>query len=438
MNFETLKKSHLKRNIIIGVMVVAIISAIVLNFTRAKYKVTQSIPLVNGTINYSLADLNVIAMYQANESGSYDSIDEVPVNGYILNEEESYCEVNGEKDSSIVMAYENGAVNIGVKKKGTKCYLYFDKQILAKDSIIINYPTVLTRTSFTSTITNTTTGTIYKSANSNQYDDDGEVYYFAGNPKDNWVKFAGFYWRIIRINGDGSIRLIYQGTTANATGTGTQITTSAFSPTYSNNMYVGYMYTSGQVHGTESNSTIKGVLDNWYTRNLTSYASSIDGNAGFCGDRTPSTSESSSNNSGGTGSTTTYYGGYIRLITNKSPSFKCSNSSDLYTTSGSSDGNRALTNPIGLITADEVSFAGMVYEMENRNYYLYTGEYYWTMSPSGHSGGSCVFLVSSSGDLGAWSVVDWTLPGVRPVINLKSDVTISSGNGTASNPYTIS
>ena len=62
MEFEVLKKSHLKRNIIIGVVVVGVISVIVLNFTRAKYRVTQSIPLVNGTINYTPYDLNIVAI----------------------------------------------------------------------------------------------------------------------------------------------------------------------------------------------------------------------------------------------------------------------------------------------------------------------------------------------------------------------------------------
>ena len=66
MNFETLKKSHLKRNIIIGVVAVLVVSAVILNFTRAKYRVTESIPLVNGTINYSLADINIVAMRKCN------------------------------------------------------------------------------------------------------------------------------------------------------------------------------------------------------------------------------------------------------------------------------------------------------------------------------------------------------------------------------------
>ena len=78
MEFQTLKRSHLKRNVIIGVIAVAIISAVILNFTRAKYKMTQSIPLVNGTINYIPYDFKMIAMYQANDSREYIEIDKMP------------------------------------------------------------------------------------------------------------------------------------------------------------------------------------------------------------------------------------------------------------------------------------------------------------------------------------------------------------------------
>ena len=88
MEFETLKKSHLKRNIIIGVIAVAVISAIILNFTRAKYKVTQSIPLVNGTINYTASDLNIVAITIDGEKA-----DSIPDGNYTLTEN-SYCEVN--------------------------------------------------------------------------------------------------------------------------------------------------------------------------------------------------------------------------------------------------------------------------------------------------------------------------------------------------------
>ena len=340
--------------------------------------------------------------------------------------------------------------------RGIKCYLYFEEGASAGETILAHYSTVLTRTSFSSTVTNTTTGTIYKSANESQYDDFGEVYYFAGNPTDNWFQFGinssgqPLYWRIVRINGDGSIRLIYNGTSTSQTGNGTMINTGqAFNSSNDNNMYVGYMYQSGQVHGLQINSNIKTTLDNWYLSNLADEADYLDGNAGFCGDRYPSTSSSSSNGSGGTGTTTTYYGASYRLNTNKTPSFKCTYedasgvNQDLYTTPGSSKGNGALKvsstdetpTPIGLITADEVAFAGGVVGSSNSSYYLYNKANYWTMSPEYYFSRAFMFRVDLAGGLYS-NYVDLTDPGVRPVINLKSAIAIS-GSGTTSDPYTI-
>ena len=199
----------------------------------------------------------------------------------------------------------------------------------------------------------------------------GITYYYTGdtNEVNNWVSFAGFYWRIIRINGDGSIRMIYQGVAdsptpddGNISGEETQIGESAFNDEYENNMYVGFKYTSNQVHGTGTNSTILNTLNNWYASNLADEAEYLDGNAGFCGDRTPSTSSSSSNGSGGTGTTTTYYGAYIRLdnkgTSNSNPSLQC-DSQDVYTTTDSSTGNKSLQYPIGLVTADEAALTGI-------------------------------------------------------------------------------
>ena len=435
MKIETLKKSHLKRNIIIGVVTILISSAVILNFTKAKYRVTQSIPLVNGTINYSLADLNIVAITVDGEN-----VDSIPDGNYKLTEN-SYCTVNGEKDRNITINYDSNTKTLNVTPfttKGTKCYLDFVEYIpLMKDILLSNYPTVLTRSDFSTTITNTTTGTIYKSLDERQYDNDGEVYYFAGNPTDNWVYFANFYWRIIRINGDGTIRLIYQGNSATATGTEMQIRTSAFNSSYNDNAYVGFKYTNNNVHGTGTNSTILGVLNNWYSSNLANYADDIDTNAGFCNDRQPSTSSSSTNNQGGTGSTTTYYAGYIRLYKNKQPTFECTNNRDLFTISNASKGNKALQYPIGLITADEVAYAGGVWDINNTSYYLYTGQYYWTMSPSNYYNNALVFIVDANGDLDSTNVELSNGYGVRPVINLKADVTISSGDGTSSNPYVI-
>ena len=429
MEIETLKRSHVKRNIVIAMVIVAIISTIILTFTKAKYKTTESIPLVNGTINYTPYDLKMVAMYQE-ENGDYKSIDTVPTSGYTLNEEKSYCEVNDTKDESISMEYKDGKVYIGVSKKGTKCYLYFDKGIALKETILANSKVNEGTPNFANVAT--IDEGVYKTK-----DDWGDSYYYRGAVDNNWVKFAGFYWRIIRINGDGSIRLIYSGQGSPATtGESTQISTSKFNNSHNNNMYVGYMYASNQVHGLENSSTIKGILDSWYTTNIESkgYGSKVSTEAGFCGDREPSTSSTTSNGSGGTGTTDTYYGGYIRLRTNKNPNLKCNNSTDLYTLSESSKGNKALSNPVGLITADEIAMAGGVYGTINRDYYLYTGQNYWTMSPS-FATSADVFYVDYAGQL----VYNWVtnLYGKRPVINLASDVTIKSGNGTSSTPYEI-
>ena len=425
MKIETLKKSHLKRNIIIGVVTILIISAVILNFTRAKYKTAQSIPLVNGTINYTPADFNAVAIYVHGDSG-YTKTDTIP-DGYVLNEEESYCTVNGEEDTNISLSYDTTTKSLSVTPmttRGTKCYLYFDTKPITIQDILAS-KTIATRDDFSTTLITDTTGTIYQAE-----DDDGTTYYFAGNPSDNWVYWAGYYWHIIRINGDGTIRLIYNGTSTTTTGSGTQIGKSEFNPSYTDNAYVGFKYTTNNVHRTGTNSTILTALNTWYQQNLASYEDDIDMNAGFCNDRTPYSGS-------GTGTTNTYYAAHNRLYTNKTPSFKCSNSSDLFTVSSSSKGNKALQYPIGLITADEVSYAGGVNNKTNTSYYLYTDQAYWTMSPWNFLFGyAYVFFMDVFGQPDGRPVTDaW---GVRPVVNLKADVQFSEGNGTSETPFVVS
>ncbi len=358
-----------------------------------------------------------IAAFIKQDDGTYKETEVIPTDGYILNEKKSTCS-NGAK----VRWENNELITSNLTKNGTKCYLYFDVKTITIQDILAN-KTVSTRTDFSTILSTDTTGTIYTAA-----DDYGTSYYFAGNPSDNWVKFGGFYWRIIRINGDGTIRMIYQRTAANTTGDGTQIGYSAFNSSDNNNMYIGYQYTSGSVHGNGTNSTIKGVLDSWYNSNLSSYASKIatGGGAAFCNDRQPSTSSSSLNGSGGTGTTETYYAAYIRLITNKAPTFKCADTGDRFAT------------PIGLITTDEIAYAGGVYGTDNSAYYLCTDEFYWTMSPSDYSHGSAgVFLVDLIGSFDTYRMTDDG--GVRPVINLKANTTFADGGtGTADNPYVVS
>ena len=376
-------------------------------------------------INDVTPDISIIATY-IEENGGYKEVSEIPKEGYQLNEEKSSCNNN----AKLGWDKENSRIYVEkLNKSGTECTLYYDEYVSAKDTILANSKVNEGTPDFSKTAT--TDEGIYKAE-----DDWGTSYYFRGAVENNYIKFAGYYWRIIRINGDGSIRVIYNGESMATTGTSTQISTSAFNSTYNNNMYVGYMYTSGQVHGLGTNSTIKGVLDNWYTTNIANkgYGDQVSKEAGFCGDREPSTSSSTSNGSGGTGTTTTYYGGYIRLANStKSPTLKCKNNEDMYTVSGSSRGNKALTNPVGLIIADEVAVAGGMLGTNNTTYYLYTGQEYWTMSPSIFNGVANLFSVYSGGNI---SFSMGSMIGVRPVINIASDVEIT-GSGTSTDPYVV-
>ena len=437
MEFEVLHRSKKKKFLIAGCFLVVILVAVAVGFTFAKYKVTASIPLASGTINYVPYDFSVLAMYQLNEDGGYDAISKMPSGDFTINTEKSYCTVDGSKDTNAKLETIDGNHTIANLQVGSKCYLYFDVDLggNAGEEILAHYKTVKTRSlplTTSSKVEDTTTGTIYKAQ-----DDWGDTYYFAGNPTDNWVKFANFYWRIIRINGDGSIRMIYQGTSANTTGTGTQLQTNAFNSSYNRSEYVGYMYTSGQQHGNTTNSPIKTIIDNWYSSNLASYADKISKEAGFCGDREMASGYSWSSQP----SSTIYYAGYGRLVQNSSsvnPTFKCSNSNDLYTTSSSSKGNKKLANPIGLITADEVVMGGLPWSGSTTSNYLYTGQHYWTMSPyyfNASSSYAGVFFVNSSGNLYRNNVNGAV--GVRPVINLSADVKVT-GSGTSSDPFVVS
>ena len=445
MNFETLKKSHLKRNIIIGVVAVLVISAVILNFTRAKYRVTQSIPLVNGTINYSLADLNVVALYiNGIEVEELDSSKR-----YILDTSQSTCTYkDGSPIDNLNLSYdsETGHLNISpFTAKGIKCYLYFDEKVSAVDFIIANKNISDERSgAITDILEDDTTGIVYSVT-----DDWGTSYAYAGAPTDNWVQFAEYWWRIIRINGDGSIRMIYQGTSANTVGEGTQIQISAYNSLYNDNAYVGYMYGSAGVnsysstHANNNDSTIKDILDSWYKENIvdTGNDKNVSKEAGFCNDRKTQNEIWPGYGDLGYGTNNTGYAPAGRLISNGSyktsqnPSLKCSQTNDLFTTNESSKGNHKLTYPIGLITSDEVVVAGGFGGRSNGSYYLYTNQSYRTMSPFYFDyGNAWVFGVDSGGYLNGWNV-NSTI-GVRPVINLKAD-TQFTGSGTVDDPFTV-
>ena len=292
-------------------------------------------------------------------------------------------------------------------------------------------------------------------------DDLGTSYYFRGAVNNNWVKFGkdssnkDIYWRIIRINGDGSIRMIYSGTTAPTsstaivmTGTETQIngtTYKNFNSSYNNSAYVGYMYTVGEQHGNSTSSGIKITIDNWYkTTTLETDATikSLVADQIFCNDRSASTSSTGTSGeiSGGMNSITKcYYGAYVRLRTNKNPKLNCTTESDKFTSKHSSIGNKVLDYPVGLITADEVAMAGGVYGTNNTSYYLNTNQPYWLGSPDyyGYDDDYPYVLVYSvfSGSLS--SIYPNRVIGVRPVISLSSKVKLY-GDGTYNNIYTVS
>ena len=287
-------------------------------------------------------------------------------------------------------------------------------------------------------------------------------YYYRGAVDNNWVKFGkdstgkDIYWRIIRINGDGSIRMIYSGTTAPTestkvvmTGTGTQITvdntnTFNFNSSYNNPSYVGYMFTEGQQHGNGTPSTIKTSIDNWYkTTTLETDATTkelVSQDQIFCNDRSATTSSRGTPGeiSGSMSTSTTYYyGAYVRLNTNKSPKLTCTTASDKFTVN-TGNGNGALDYPVGLITADEVAMAGGVYAINNSSYYLYTNQYYWSGSPYTFSSATASALeydVTPYGERGANDVN--IRAGARPVVSLSSKAKLS-GNGTYNDVYTVS
>ena len=398
-----------KKNFYLIISGLIILLLLIILFSFWPYKSLNKI-METDNIQNDKSDLIGAYIQQGEE---YVKADTIPTSGYEFNAEESYCKIGDVVQEDMTLFYDMDTQSLTVSpiaKEGTKCYLYFDEKASGGDYILAgdNPPTNST--------TDWTGGT---------------TYYYTGKPN-NWVQFAGFWWRIIRINGDGSIRMIYQGTSANETGTGTQIGTSAFNNSSGDNAYVGYMYTGGERQGHDDPSTIKGILDTWYNNNLaTNYGEYIDGNAGFCGDRRISRGL-------GTGIISTSYQPPTR-VNNNSPSLSCEDA-DIYTTSGSSTGNKALTYPIGLISADEAMFAGIPNEnSSNSNNYLYTGQYYWTMSPSwyDYGKGAHVFYVRSSGYLDDDSNVTWTTgPGVRPVINIRADIQLT-GSGTISDPFKV-
>ncbi len=289
-------------------------------------------------------------------------------------------------------------------------------------------------------------------------DDYGTSYYYRGAVENNYVKFGDYYWRIVRINGDGSLRIIYDGTQGYANGANDTgrlaYTGKAFNVQYTDAKYVGWMFggaygevstSKAQAQTNETSSSLKTLLDSWYKTNI------VDNNLEdkvadmlYCNDRsTPGKTITGLNTDTGLGygQNLTAYGATARTdawntdASKVQPVFACPQKNDAFTVSDEEKGNGDLTYPVGFITADEIVAAGSgKYNIGNSDYYLYKGSPYWSFSPSSYSVGNA-HIFYEGGVISAVSVKSTSL-GVAPVINLKPEyVKTFIGDGTINNPY---
>ncbi len=270
------------------------------------------------------------------------------------------------------------------------------------------------------------------------------IMYYRGAVTNNNVRFANFCWKIVRTTETGGVKLIYNGRPndngqcSNTIESETMIQNSVFNTGNSDNAYVGYMYgtpsssTYEKTHKNTNDSAIKTVIDKWYSENLIVYTEMLEDTI-WCNDRSLSPNSSGD----GTYSEYTDYGGYYRLYYNKTPSLECVNENDRFTVS-EENGNGALMYPVALLTADEIAYAGAVFNVTNFYYYLYNKNNWWTMSPvffkTTYNAG--ISWVEPSGLL-LYTYSSRTA-GIRPSVSLKKGTkVVGSGDGTAENPYVV-
>ncbi len=265
-------------------------------------------------------------------------------------------------------------------------------KILSSNTLITDTPTLTASSNNTSDKSG-----LYKSTATNT---GKPTYYFRGNVENNYISFAGFTWRIVRINEDGTIRIIMQdGINNNAN--------IAFN---SNNNNYTYMY--------YTNSQAKTQLESWYQTNIgnkLNLANKVDSGNYYCEQAKVKYDDSWTSGS----AVMTTYNKYT-------PDFKCS-----------TDGNgKGLVNAsVGLLSYDEVVYAGGYPYSNNTNYYLYNNKNLWTISPAGY--GSDVSFM--------WCIgiarIEYTYMSnnlrLNPVLNLAINTQILSGDGTKNNPFVV-
>ena len=185
-----------------------------------------------------------------------------------------------------------------------------------------------------------------------------------------------------------------------------------------------------------TDSAIKQTIDTWYSQNMTSYTEKLE-DAIWCNDRTLY-SGSLAGKDTDAGIKHSYFSAFNRFWNTRSPSVECPNKSrDGFTVSASSGGNGKLIYPVGLLTMDEAMLAGGRND-NNENYYLYTGQLYWLLSPSYYSSDgyyTYAFYVNSNPAL-LYQQVD-RAGRVRPSIVLAKGTRYLSGDGTIYYPYVI-
>ncbi len=400
MNFETLKKSHLKRNIIIGVVAVLVISAVILNFTRAKYRVTQSIPLVNGTINYSLADINIVAI-------TVDGVpsDTIPDGNYNLLDT-SYCTVDGEEDTTIQLSYDSATKNFTITPfttKGTKCYLDFEEGGLLSgnlaESIIANAGTEQILNDDTSAQNPRFVG-----ANPNNYvlfncDD-------YNNPSSSTCEL----WRIIGVfsddthgqNGEKLVKLIRSESIGS------------------------YVWDSGNVNDWSSASLQKSLNGSYLSGTTLGSGKGI----------TSATNDMIQEVTWKLGGSSTYNDVTASMFYERERGTEWTGKIGLmypsdygYATSGgdTTDRTSCLATPL-------YSWNSPSYSYCKNNDWLFTGKYQWTLTPNS-SRSNYVFFVYYHGYVGT-SYAGYSY-AVRPSVYLKSNIAISGGDGSIDFPYVL-
>ena len=404
-----------------------------LYFAYSKFFVSEEQAVIRTTVGDFIYGDVVISAYI---DGEYSNTIPGKDDGYIV--EKVSC------DNDAVGKWNNddwGLLTTNLSKR-TKCNVYFKKDpvsnIIAQLDTSGKCPLMNADGSVNVTGVEATNGYLCKAK-----DAYGDSYYYRGNVTNNYVKFADKYWRIVRINGDGTVRVIYDGTSAHANGDASadrQIGKSAFNSSYNDNAYVGYMYgktgasTYADAHANTNNSTIKTYIDNWYKTNIvgTTNEQYLADNV-FCNDRSISSGKPGINwNNLGYGRNATAYRWFFSADSsyNNKMMLMCPQKNDAFTVSDTTNGNGALTYPVGLLSTDEIVLAGGWYDA-NSGYYLYSGQYWWASS-SVYFFDDTTYV--SSGDSGHLVYLDY---GVRPVFNLKAEV-LAQGSGTASDPYRIS